>query len=61
MSYAERAAHEDCGAVYESLRQELIAIVRTATVEETERTVPASPAWRVIEKIEMRWLPGSAM
>ncbi len=47
MSYAERAAHEDCGARYETLRRSFIALARTATPEELERTVPASPSWRV--------------
>jgi uncharacterized protein (TIGR03083 family) len=47
MSSAERAATADCGEVYESLRQEFVALIRTASVAELERTVPASPEWRV--------------
>ena len=47
MSYAERAAVEDCGARYEQLRQEFTALVEHAAPEELERPVPASPEWRV--------------
>jgi uncharacterized protein (TIGR03083 family) len=47
MSYDDRAATTDCGQVYESLRQDLVAIVRTVGPDDLERTVPASPEWRV--------------
>src|SRR6478609_7364027 len=47
MSYAERAAHADCGAAYETLRQDLIALVRGLDPAERARTVPATPAWTV--------------
>jgi uncharacterized protein (TIGR03083 family) len=47
MSYAVRAATEDCGVRYEELRQELIALVRNAAPQDLERSVPASPVWRV--------------
>lgn len=44
---AERAGSVDAGALYEDLRQELIGILRAASDDELDRTVPASPAWRV--------------
>ena len=47
MSYAERAAHADCGAAYETLRQDLIALVRGLDPAERARTVPATPALTV--------------
>ena len=47
MSYAQRAATEDCGARYEQLRQTFVALVRAAGPEELDRAVPATPAWRV--------------
>jgi uncharacterized protein (TIGR03083 family) len=47
MSYAERAAREDCGARYEALRGRLIGLVRGLGPDERRRTVPATPAWTV--------------
>jgi uncharacterized protein (TIGR03083 family) len=47
MSYAERATGEDCGAGYEALRQELIALVRGLDPTAQAQTVPATPAWTV--------------
>lgn len=47
MSYAAREAQEDCGARYETLRQDLIAIVGGLSAADRERPVPATPAWSV--------------
>src|SRR4051812_18950523 len=47
MSCADRAAHADCAAGYEALRQELITLVRGLGPAEQARTVPATPAWTV--------------
>jgi uncharacterized protein (TIGR03083 family) len=47
MSYAARESQEDCGARYETLRQDLIAIVRGLSAADRERPVPATPAWSV--------------
>jgi len=47
MSYAERAATEDCGERYEAVRQELVALVRGLDDDRLARTVPATPAWTV--------------
>lgn len=47
MSYAERAATEDCGARYEALRGELIGLLRGLDDAARARTVPATPAWSV--------------
>jgi uncharacterized protein (TIGR03083 family) len=43
----ERAGTVDAAALYEDLRQELIDILRAASDDELERTVAATPAWRV--------------
>ncbi len=42
-----RAESVDAAAVYEDLRQELIDILRSASADELDRTVAATPAWRV--------------
>ena len=42
-----RATSVDAAALYEDLRQELIGVVRVAGDEGLDRTVAASPAWRV--------------
>lgn len=42
-----RAASVDAAALYEDLRQELIGLLRSAGADELDRTVAASPAWRV--------------
>jgi uncharacterized protein (TIGR03083 family) len=47
MSYAERAAREDCGAGYEALRQRLIALMRDLDESDRRLIVPATPAWTV--------------
>jgi uncharacterized protein (TIGR03083 family) len=46
-SSADRAASVDCGALYEELRQELIALVRALDAEDLDRRVPATPGWRI--------------
>ena len=42
-----RAVSVDAAAVYEDLRQELIALLRSAGDDELDRRVAASPAWWV--------------
>jgi len=43
----ERAGTVDAAALYEDLRQELIAVLRAASEDDLDRTVAASPEWRV--------------
>lgn len=47
MGRAERAAAEDPAGHYETLRRELVDLVRDATEAERATRVPATPAWSV--------------
>ncbi len=46
-----RAHDVDCGAAYEAVRAELVALVAAASAEERERAVPATPAWSVLDVV----------
>jgi len=41
----------DCGALYASVRAELVALVRSVPEAERHRSVPASPAWSVLDVV----------
>lgn len=44
---ARRESSVDCGALYETVRQRLVGLVAELPPECLERTVPATPDWRV--------------
>jgi len=49
--YRHRSETVDCGALYETLRRDLIGAVRSLGPDELDRVVPATPDWRVRDVI----------
>ena len=45
--YGLRSETVDCGALYETIRADFVAMLRTLPVERLERGVGATPEWRV--------------